>query len=110
MCHLLANFWLNLTCVSYPYSFDCNQGWEHRYDDFSADDWAELQTVYAKPSDIDLFAGGLMQRPQGVVNNTNGELRDQIETGYGLTGKVFNAIKGKNQKLFITKKSVYLYH
>ena len=37
-----------------------------------------------------------MQRPQGVVNNTNGELRDQIETGYGLTGKVFNAIKGKN--------------
>ena len=62
-------------------TFDCNQGWEARYNDFSAEDWEELKSVYAKPSDIDLFAGGLMQKPQGERK--------------GLTGKVFNAIKGK---------------
>jgi len=64
--------------------FDCNSGWDkqYQYEDFSDEDWEELQTVYAKPSDIDLFAGGLMQKPK------NG----------GLTGKVFNAIKAEQFK------------
>ena len=59
-------------------NFDCNSGWDKKYDDFSDSDWAELQSVYEKPSDIDLFTGGLMQKP------FNG----------GLTGKVFNEMKG----------------
>ena len=59
-------------------NFDCNSGWDKKYDDFSDSDWAELQSVYDKPSDIDLFTGGLMQKP------FNG----------GLTGKVFNKMKG----------------
>ena len=59
-------------------NFDCNSGWDKKYDDFSDSDWTELQSVYDKPSDIDLFTGGLMQKP------FNG----------GLTGKVFNEMKG----------------
>ena len=57
---------------------DCNSGWDKKYDGFSDNDWTQLQSVYAKPSDIDLFTGGLMQKP------FNG----------GLTGKVFNEMKG----------------
>ena len=59
-------------------NFDCNSGWDKKYDGFSDNDWTQLQSVYAKPSDIDLFTGGLMQKP------FNG----------GLTGKVFNEMKG----------------
>lgn len=75
--------------------FDCNSGWDKKYDDFSDSDWAQLQTVYAKPSDIDLFTGGLMQKP------FNG----------GLTGKVFNEMKAeqfrrslKGDRFFFTHK------
>lgn len=59
---------------------DCSDGWEKRYNHFSQDDWALLQTIYTHPNDIDLFTGGLAQKPEG--------------DSYGLTGKVFNAMKG----------------
>ena len=59
---------------------DCSDGWEKRYHYFSQDDWALLQTIYTDPNDIDLFTGGLAQKPEG--------------DSYGLTGKVFNAMKG----------------
>jgi len=84
--------------------FDCNSGWEKRYEGFSVEDWEELQMVYAKPSDIDLFAGGLMQKPEGFLKadgtlktNTQTEL-DDIRKLEGLTGKVFNTIKAEQFK------------
>ena len=82
-------------------NFDCNNGWDDRYEDFSVEDWKELETVYAKPSDIDLFAGGLMQKPVGVLN-ADGKLKAVAELDQGLTGKVFNAMKGENKKLLST--------
>ena len=44
---------------------------------YSTEDWAQLETIYEKPSDIDLFTGGIAQANNG-----------------GLTGKVFSAVKG----------------
>ena len=58
---------------------DCSSDWSKKYRDFSTDAWNQLQSIYSKPSDIDLFTGGLAQGPH------NG----------GLTGKVFNLMKGK---------------
>merc|ERR1711962_926033 len=55
-------------------NFDCTSDWSKRYNSFSPEDWALLQSIYEKPSDIDLFTGGLAQKP------LNG----------GLLGKVFN--------------------
>ena len=59
-------------------SVDCNDGWSKKYKGFSTDAWTQLQSIYTKPSDIDLFTGGLAQDPH----------KD------GLTGKVFNKMKG----------------
>lgn len=61
---------------------NCNSDWSKKYRDFSTDAWNQLQTIYGKPSDIDLFTGGLAQDPH------NG----------GLTGKVFNAMKANQFK------------
>ena len=61
-------------------SFDCNNDWSKRYEGFSTEDWAQLETIYEKPSDIDLFTGGIAQAAH------NG----------GLAGKVFTAIKGNS--------------
>ena len=35
-------------------SFDCDSDWSKRYAGFSTEDWAQLETIYEKPSDIDL--------------------------------------------------------
>ena len=64
---------------------DCDGDWSKKYRDFSTDVWNQLQSIYSKPSDIDLFTGGLAQGPH------NG----------GLTGKVFNAMKGKHSTFFV---------
>jgi len=58
-------------------SFDCDSGWDKRYDDISQENWELLRTIYDKPSDIDIFTGGLAQDPH------NG----------GLTGQVFQQLK-----------------
>ena len=58
-------------------NFDCGDGWNDRYDDISQDSWNLLRDIYDRPSDIDLFTGGLAQEPN------NG----------GLTGQVFQAMK-----------------
>ena len=60
-------------------SFNCNSGWDKKYDGISQSNWDLLKKIYAKPSDIDLFTGGLAQDPN------NG----------GLTGKVFQQMKCK---------------
>ena len=60
-------------------SFDCDSGWDKRYDDISQENWELLRTIYDKPSDIDIFTGGLAQEP------FNG----------GLTGEVFQQLKCK---------------
>ena len=39
-----------------------------------------------------------MQKPVGVLN-ADGTLKAVAELDQGLTGKVFNAMKGENQKL-----------
>ena len=59
-------------------NFNCHQGWNVKYDGFSDDDWSKLETIYEKPSDIDLFTGGLAQAP------SNG----------AMTGSVFSNMKG----------------
>ena len=61
-------------------NFDCTSDWSKRYNGFSPEDWALLQSIYEKPSDIDLFTGGLAQKP------LNG----------GLLGKVFNRMLGNS--------------
>merc|ERR1712241_1115059 len=58
-------------------NFNCNDGWNDRYDDISQDNWSLLRDIYDRPSDIDLFTGGLAQEPN------NG----------GLTGRVFQQMK-----------------
>ena len=58
-------------------NFDCDDGWNDRYDDISQDNWSLLRDIYDRPSDIDLFTGGLAQEPN------NG----------GLTGRVFQQMK-----------------
>ena len=57
---------------------NCNDDWSEKYRGFSTDAWTQLQSIYAKPSDIDLFTGGIAQDPYRG----------------GLTGKVFNKMKG----------------
>merc|ERR1712156_1250090 len=57
--------------------FDCDEGWNDRYDDISQDNWSLLRDIYDRPSDIDLFTGGLAQEPN------NG----------ALTGVVFQQMK-----------------
>ena len=66
-------------------NFDCKSGWSKRYNGFSPENWALLQTIYKNPSDIDLFTGGLTQEPQ---NN-------------GLLGNVFNRMIGNYIKDFL---------
>jgi peroxidase len=58
---------------------DCSHGWNDRYRGISEGNWHLLQTLYEKPSDIDLFTGGLAQ--------------DAFDGG--LTGKVFQKMKSK---------------
>ena len=60
-------------------NFNCDDGWENRYNDISQANWNLLRTIYDKPSDIDIFTGGLAQGP------FNG----------GLTGQVFLQLKCK---------------
>ena len=80
-------------------SFDCDSGWDKRYDDVSQENWELLRTIYDKPSDIDIFTGGLAQDPH------NG----------GLTGQVFQQLKCKIvkdrmfQSLLLISK-IPLYH
>ena len=45
-------------------NFDCTNGWSEMYNGFSLENWALLQSIYEKPSDIDLFTGGLTQEAQ----------------------------------------------
>ena len=45
-------------------NFDCTNGWSERYNGFSLENWALLQSIYEKPSDIDVFTGGLAQEAQ----------------------------------------------
>ena len=59
-------------------NFNCSNGWSHRYNGFSPDNWALLQSIYEKPNDIDLFSGGLAQESQTD----------------GLTGNVFTKMIG----------------
>ena len=59
-------------------NFNCNNGWSQRYNGFSPDNWALLQSIYEKPNDIDLFTGGLAQESQTD----------------GLTGNVFTKMIG----------------
>ena len=61
-------------------NFDCNDGWNRQYDGFSQENWNLLSTIYDRPSDIDIFTGGLGQEPH------NG----------GLTGEVFQEMKCKS--------------
>ena len=63
-------------------NFDCASDWSKPFNGFSPEDWALLQTIYKKPSDIDLFIGGLAQKP------LNG----------GLLGKVFSQMLGNSKK------------
>jgi hypothetical protein len=49
------------------------------YSGISVEKWNKLKTLYQKPSDIDLFTGGLAQDAYGS----------------GLTGKVFQNMKCK---------------
>ena len=58
---------------------DCSDlDWSKRYEGISPFNWDQLQSIYEKPGDIDLFTGGLAQ---DVVDGC-------------LTGKVFNNIIG----------------
>ena len=61
-------------------NYDCSKSWKDakRMDDIDQDSWDLLSTIYDAPNDIDLFTGGLAQ------------------AGYngGLTGKIFNDMKG----------------
>lgn len=78
-------------------SHDCNQGWDRRYHRISPENWELLKTLYNKPSDIDLFTGGLAQDPDTNIG--------------GLTGKVFQAMKGKIETLkieLISSENVFL--
>ena len=63
-------------------SVNCNDDWNKKYNDISDDAWTALQSVYEKPSDIDLFTGGMAQAA------FNG----------GVTGKVFNKQKADQFK------------
>ena len=65
-------------------NFNCDLGWDKRYDDISQSNWELLSTIYDKPSDIDIFTGGLAQEP------FNG----------GLTGRVLQQIKSKTFRHF----------
>ena len=69
-------------------SFNCTEGWSERYEGFSIDDWTLLQSIYDNPSDIDLFTGGLTQKPNG-----DGPL----------TGHVFDRMIGKQSISLITQ-------
>ena len=60
-------------------NFDCDKGWNNQFKDISSDNWNLLRTIYARPSDIDLWTGGLAQDP------FNG----------GLTGQVLQQMKCK---------------
>merc|ERR1719219_444341 len=55
---------------------DCNDGWSKKYKGFSTDIWTQLQSIYTKPSDIDLFTGGLAQDPY------NGSQSIQTDQGW----------------------------
>merc|ERR1712203_1121426 len=77
-------------------TFDCDLGWEERYEDISQTNWNLLKTIYTHPSDIDLFTGALAQEA------FNG----------GLTGQVFQQmkynqfLKSKNgDRFFFTHKN-----
>ena len=60
-------------------NFDCDKGWNDKYEGISQDNWNLLRTIHARPSDIDLWTGGLAQDP------FNG----------GLTGQVLQQMKCK---------------
>ena len=60
-------------------NFNCNNGWDKRYNTISQTNWNLLKTIYKTPSDIDVFTGGLAEYPH------NG----------GLTGQVFQKMKRK---------------
>ena len=60
-------------------NFNCNNGWDKRYNTISQTNWNLLKTIYKTPSDIDVFTGGLAEDPH------NG----------GLTGQVFQKMKRK---------------
>ena len=73
-------------------NFNCDDGWENRYNDISQANWNLLRTIYDKPSDIDIFTGGLAQEP------FNG----------GLTGEVFQQLKCKFIILLKAPDNTYL--
>ena len=60
---------------------DCNRGWDVKYRGIAQTSWDKLRLIYEKPSDIDLFTVGLAQLPHPNI-------------GEGLTGKVFQDLKG----------------
>lgn len=66
--------------------FDCNSGWERRYQGISQESWNILRTVYKRPSDIDLFVGGFAQAA------FNG----------GLTGEVILKMNGTSFHALVT--------
>ena len=45
--------------------FNCESGWETKYEGIPDNIWAKLQEVYDHPSDIDLFTGGISQLSDG---------------------------------------------
>ena len=71
-------------------NFNCNNGWDKRYNGISQTNWNLLKTIYKNPSDIDVFTGGLAQDPH------NG----------GLTGQVFQKMK---RKILILSTNGYQY-
>jgi peroxidase len=76
-------------------NFDCDEGWNNKYEGISQDNWNLLRTIHARPSDIDLWTGGLAQDPN------NGGL-----TGEVLQQMKYNAfLKAKNgDRFFFTHK------
>ena len=56
--------------------FDCQSGWETKYEGIPDEIWSKMQEVYDHPSDIDLFTGGI----------------SQLSSGQGQLGGVFRAM------------------
>jgi len=76
-------------------NFDCDKGWNNKYKGISQDNWNLLRTIHTRPSDIDLWTGGLAQ------DSFNGGLTGQV-----LQQMKYNAfLKAKNgDRFFFTHK------